>query len=306
MPDDFNDDLDALFSSATRGAPKPARVVPTSYVKPEVMFEEGCPKCRGTGRFISYSGRQLGECFACKGAGKKVFKTSTESRAKARAKSAQKIGDAIVAFREREPEVFAWLNDESQKAKPFEFAIKMIEALGKYGDLTDAQLDACKRGVERAKSWKAERETKAVERVANAPTVDVTVIEEAFKVARERAARPGQAGTFTKPLMLKAGDVSLSFFPGSIGSKWEGMLFAKTVDDKKLGHIKDGKFIARFECTPVEQDAVLACASQPKEALLAYAKAWKRCGICSRLLLNDESIARGIGPICASKFGWSL
>ena len=45
-------------------------------------------------------------------------------------------------------------------------------------------------------------------------------------------------------------------------------------------------------------------AANPQEGVLAYAKAWKACGICSRTLLNDVSIARGIGPICAAKYGW--
>ena len=28
------------------------------------------------------------------------------------------------------------------------------------------------------------------------------------------------------------------------------------------------------------------------------------CGICGRQLTNDESRARGIGPVCAAKAGW--
>jgi hypothetical protein len=92
--------------------------------------------------------------------------------------------------------------------------------------------------------------------------------------------------------------------PGSLGSKWEGMLFAKTEDGKKLGWIKDGKFTARYECTPVEAAAVIDCAENPETAAIAYGKAWSRCGVCGRGLLNDVSIARGIGPICAEKFGW--
>ena len=50
-----------------------------------------------------------------------------------------------------------------------------------------------------------------------------------------------------------------------------------------------------------KQQPLLDCASDPEKAVVAYAKAFSRCGVCGKGLLNDVSIARGIGPICAGK-----
>lgn len=307
--DDFNDDIPDLTSN-TPAAAKPfvprAPIVqgqpPANYKPMEKRFEEGCPKCHGTGRFRSWGGRDLGACFNCKGAGKLVFKTSSESRAKSRASSAVRAQDKV---KQLLADIDQWQRDHNaawqwmivNAGRGNEFAKSLTDALTKYGSLTDNQLAAVERNVAKAAERKAERE-------AAAPAVDATKIEQAFAIAREKAQRPGQIGTFEKPLKLTSGDVTLAFRPGSIGSQWEGMLFAKTADGKKVGHIKNGKFFRKFECTDAEAVAVLDCASDPEKAVVAYAKAFSRCGVCGKGLLNDVSIARGIGPICAGKFGW--
>jgi hypothetical protein len=108
---------------------------------------------------------------------------------------------------------------------------------------------------------------------------------------------------WTNPLKLRAAGLDLIFQPGSVGSQWEGMIFVKA-GDKKLGAIKDGTFKRRFECNDTEPAAVLDACQDPHQAANAYAKAWSCCGVCGRTLTNDESIERGIGPICSAKYGW--
>ena len=82
------------------------------------------------------------------------------------------------------------------------------------------------------------------------------------------------------------------------------MLFVKDADGRKLGHVADGKFKRRFACTDADEAAVLKACADPEAAAVAYGKAWSRCGVCNRTLTDDASIARGIGPICAERFGW--
>jgi hypothetical protein len=307
---DFDDDIPDLTSntpaSAKPVAPRAPLVQgtpPANYKPMEKRFEEGCPKCHGTGRFRSWGGRDLGACFNCKGAGKMVYKTSPESRAKARVSNVAKAQDRakqllaeVLAWQTAHPAAWKWMQDNVARGN--DFAKSLTEALYKFGSLTDNQLAAVERNVAKIAARQAERE-------AAAPAVDATKIEQAFAIAREKANRPGQLGIFTKPLKLTAPNgVTVTFQPGSIGSQWEGMLFAKDAEGKKLGSIKGGKFFARFECSPVEAAAVADCASDPEKAVVAYAKAFSRCGVCGQQLLNDVSIARGIGPICAAKFGW--
>jgi hypothetical protein len=42
----------------------------------------------------------------------------------------------------------------------------------------------------------------------------------------------------------------------------------------------------------------------PREAAIRYGKEIGRCAICNRTLTNNESIERGIGPVCAEARGW--
>lgn len=42
----------------------------------------------------------------------------------------------------------------------------------------------------------------------------------------------------------------------------------------------------------------------PAEAAANYGRHIGSCGICGRTLTNDESRARGIGPVCAENWGW--
>jgi hypothetical protein len=312
MSNDFkDDDLNDLFVTGGPVAPRPVREVPAAYVKPEVAFTEGCTKCRGTGRFVSYSGRQLGECFACKGKGSKTFKSSSATRAHNRdlstARKAAKVAADLAAFEAREPAVWAWLKVENAKAAPFEFAKNMVEAIVKYGDLTEKQLATCQRLVQASADRKAQWAAEKAAKDAAAPVADVSKLDAAFAVARERAQRTGQMGVFVKPLKLTADGVSVSIQPGKPGSKWDGYLFVRDSqnDDRKLGFFKDGKYIASRDASAVEQAAVLTCATDPHTAVIAYAKAWSRCGVCGHGLLNDVSIEAGMGPVCRAKFGWA-
>lgn len=44
----------------------------------------------------------------------------------------------------------------------------------------------------------------------------------------------------------------------------------------------------------------------PEQASKRYGKELGRCGVCNRTLTNNDSIERGIGPVCAAKHSWSF
>jgi Family of unknown function (DUF6011) len=291
---DFSDLNDSLADLLDAPVVVERKAPPATYAKPETYFDS-CTKCHGTGQ------TRWGTCFRCQGNGGKTFKTSPEARAKTRQNRADRkqrnADEACEAFKIAHPDVYAWLLANVER---FEFATNMWNALRTYGDLTANQLAACERCVARDKQRAAERQG----RVENAPTVDVTRIEKAFATAREKANRPGARGIWVHPLRLKSGEHDLRFTEGSAGSQWQGMIFVKTADGRKLGSVKDGKFTRRFECTDSEEAAVIDACGDPLKAAIAYGKAWSVCAVCGRELTNDGSIERGIGPICASKYGW--
>ena len=52
------------------------------------------------------------------------------------------------------------------------------------------------------------------------------------------------------------------------------------------------------------QQTIMLAANDPLTAAIQYGKVSGRCSCCGVKLDNPKSIERGIGPICATKFGW--
>lgn len=284
LPDEIelpeSDDLDAMLSAPVRAdaAPLPGLMPAT--------FEEPCSKCRGRGRFVSYSGRDCGPCFTCKGTGKQIFKTSRDDRAKRHAQSdatkARKAQDNVEAFKLSNPDVWAWLDGNI-----FEFAIAMREALAKYGYLTDRQLAACVGAIQKRDAAKIA----AVQRVETAKTIDMTQISAAFARA---------AANLKKPKLRVAG---FALSPAKASSQNAGALYVKA-GEQYLGKIVGEKFIRSRECTDEQEANLLDVAIDPMKAAVAYGRLTGNCACCGRALSDPESIARGIGPVCAENFGW--
>ena len=88
------------------------------------------------------------------------------------------------------------------------------------------------------------------------------------------------------------------FYEISVGKKgrWEGFQFLSRL----VGHPGD------FQRFPVKGESkkqvLLAIAADAKGAAVNYAKEFKRCGVCNSPLSDPESLAAGIGPVCAAKF----
>ena len=246
-------------------------------------YEERCTArgCNG-GTFMSWSGRAVGPCYKCKGTGIRKFKTSPETRAKAKERAAnrkvskaQALVDAAAAYRKDHAELVAYLEKVSGWNG---FAAKMLQAITGYGALTDPQLAAVERMIDKHFARLAAK--------ADEPTsgLDLTNVP---------------AGLYAIP----NGDTRLKVAirkPGK-NSKWHGSIF---VDDgaaygsrKNYGRQMPGK---EYEGDIVEQ--LKAIAADPLEASKAYGKLTDHCGVCGALLENEKSIALGIGPVCLNKF----
>jgi hypothetical protein len=52
------------------------------------------------------------------------------------------------------------------------------------------------------------------------------------------------------------------------------------------------------------QQTIMLAANDPLTAAIQYGKVSGECSCCGRELTDPQSIERGIGPICATKFGW--
>lgn len=52
------------------------------------------------------------------------------------------------------------------------------------------------------------------------------------------------------------------------------------------------------------QEVLAHIGLNPAAASKAYGREIGKCGVCGRTLTHPDSIASGIGPVCASKSGW--
>ena len=191
--------------SAPKGEVRTAEFAAPANYQPK-DFTEKCAACRGTGQFRSYSGRLVGQCFKCKGAGKKTFKTSPEARATAKARTVTNRADSIEAFKVANPEVYEWL----QTNTGFEFAASLNNALHQYGDLTDGQLAAAKKCVASLAAKKAERAAEAAAKIEAAPVADTAGIER-LKLAFDTAiAKASEKGLTMRTPKLTIGGIVIS------------------------------------------------------------------------------------------------
>lgn len=300
--DHFNDDPLAEVFNAPAAAPV---APPQSYRAPD--YTEKCRKCGGSGKFVGYTGRVFGDCFACKGKGTKAFVTSPEKRAANRAsaqvrkeRDAKEFGAQLAAYIETHREVFAWLTQAAarneQRGGTFDFPQKLIDSVAKYGSLTENQLAA----VQRLIAKDAERNAARKSAQDNAVAVDVSKVQAAFEKAKADASDEGEG---VKWLKLRLDTFVFADAPAR--GQWPAAIFVsegKGESRKKLGRISGGKFIRSFACDDATEARVVAAAADPAAAAKAYGLRTGSCSCCGRELTNKESRELGIGPICARRF----
>ena len=303
--DDLNDDLTDLFGPSDADAAFVLRHLSQAKEEPKIgglVYEETCPKCGGSGLFLGYTGRVLGNCFNCKSTGKVTFKTSPEDRAKAaeqRASAAERKAKdtaekAAMWFNDHAPETL-WMAEAAQRG--FNFAFEMNQTVLKYGFLTERQLAAVRRCM--AKDIERQEERERIE--ARAPDITggaLDKIEKAFASAIERDIKYPKmrldAFIFSK---VRSGANAGAIYVKTIAKEADG-------ERRYLGKIVDGRFVRARLCTPEEQERIIAVAMDPEAAAKAYGRRTGTCSICGRKLTRNESIDRAMGPICAENYGW--
>lgn len=299
MTPDLNDDLSDLLGGEPATTPKTLPMDEASVrmrAAASPLFMEACKKCRGTGRFISYSGRALGPCFACKGAGKKAFKTAPEVRSAARERTAvAKAG--VIADHQAE---LKWLNDTlSRRARlPEGYATMLADFQSRLQagrELTDGQMAVIRRGMERSAQWAAERAQRPAEQAA---ALEVAAIREALKNRRKV-----MVAEFTFSLAPAHGNN-----PGAIYVKDRGQYIGKiAAGEATFRPVRDfdqSRLQALREVMANPGEAVRADAARRAKLLAEDRELEVPCGCCGILLTDPVSRARGIGPICAGKWGF--
>lgn len=147
-----------------------------------------------------------------------------------------------------------------------------LEHFNRYGGLTELQIFALN-----------EFDTK----------VNVDHIVRAFQTAFENGTK--QPKVHVNGFVFKY--ATRGSTPGAI------FVIADNEFDEYLGKIHLGKFRPVPACTPEQEQAILAAAANPLEAIVAFGRQTGKCSICHRPLTDPKSVDAGVGPICLKKFG---
>lgn len=199
-----------------------------------------------------------------------------------------------------------WMTEAARRNETrgggFDFPQAMLNALAKYGSLTDNQLAAVRRLMLRdVQREEARAQAAAAEANTVRPVVDVTRLEAAFQRARDSAAQDREGLKF---LHLRLD--TFVFSPAGAHSRNPGALYVKENLDTSvyLGKIQGGRFSRSGDCTDDQERRIVAAASDPAAAAKTYGLRTGSCSICGRELTNRASIDLGIGPICAARWGF--
>jgi hypothetical protein len=257
------------------------------------LFKENCKKCAGSGVWTSYSGYTSRKCFACKGVGYHEFKTDSATRAKNREKAVvykeRKETSRVEAFASQNEAEYNWM---VESAPTFSFAQNMLDALKKYGALTEKQLMAVRKCVISSADRAVARAQAQAVRVESAPEVNLSALADAFNSALSK-------GNKFPRLRLD----SFVFTPAPAEGKNAGAIYIKE-DGQYLGKVIGNKFLKVRECSEDQEKRIIEASVDPKESAIKYGRIMGACSVCGKTLRDPASIELGIGPICAGKMGW--
>lgn len=247
-----------------------------------------CQACNGSGRWVSPLGRKRGKCHACNGRGH--FKTSPQQRRDNRAKAATKKKQKVNDFIKVHQTLITWLSENSSWN---DFASSLVDQVHTRGSLTDNQLSAATRMMEKTLATHAKKDEERQQRADSAPVVDLTKINALFDVAK---------GNGLKRPILRVGQITLSVAPATGVNA--GYLYVKD-DGEYAGKLsQQGKFLAVRSTREGVAEELATIALNPAEVAKLHGKRTGHCACCGKELTKHESIDRGIGPICAGKWGF--
>ena len=221
-----------------------------------------------------------------------TLKLRREKAAQRKVAKAAGARDQAAAFLVARPDVAAWFKDRVNSDRVNEFADSLWDALHKYGALTPNQLAAVERQIESAR-------VREQERAAQVEQARTQAVAQGKPAGLDLGALP--SGMYAVP----NGETRLKVRVNrpKANSRWHGFIF---VDDgaaygqrqnygrQKPGGAYEGKI----------QDQLRAIMADPQAAMAAYGLLTGCCGHCGRLLEDEQSVARGIGPVCLAKLGW--
>ncbi len=193
-------------------------------------------------------------------------------------------------FSEMYPKESEWI-----KTSAFDFAVKMKDVLDQWGWLTERQLLAVQKCMDSERTY-AERKS------IRGYTPEQTAVALRYAAAEQPTAidlTKVPSGYYSVPDGATRLKVRIDRGTG----RWQGYIFV--TDGAVYGQQRQyGKQAPGGAYVGLVQDAIKAIVADPQAASRAYGRLTGSCGVCGRHLEDEQSVAAGIGPICAGRLGW--
>lgn len=296
---DLESDLDAEVTKEDQAASIRAKHGET-FLEAAAGF--CCERCNGSG---SVSG---GTCYRCDGSGKQRRRpldrspeaTSRRERARTR-RQQQKTNqeDKAAAWQHDHADVMAWVTSRAERSS---FARNLLEGVGRYGSLTEGQVAAVRRALADDEAYRIaclkKREAAVEAALASAlpPTPENRLPQTGpapLDLSRVPAGRYAVPGGETRLKVL----IDRPEPP----SRWSGFVFVSDAAEygsrTKYGMQRPAE---SYRGKIIEELRIIA--ADPKAAAIAYGRLTGHCCICNRKLEDANSVAAGIGPVCAGRF----
>ena len=162
------------------------------------------------------------------------------------------------------------------------FAASLIDQIATRGSLSEKQMIAASAMLMKIKKNKEERQSNIV-------SIDLSNVKKIFDKAHEAIKSP----------KFRVDNIVLSRAPDSGVNA--GAIYVK-VDGEYAGKVTGGYFLP-FNAPEGTLEKLQEIAKDPLGSAVAYGKRTGNCSACGRDLTNHGSIEKGIGPICAERWG---
>lgn len=209
-------------------------------------------------------------------------------------READKAAQAAAGWKEQHAAEWAYMQKRRDAGNGFyAYLCGVVE---RFGSIFDSKLESVRGDMRRD----AERAAPAQ---APAPVVRPVVSLEPVEAAFAKA----KAAGIQWPKLRMGGFV---FSPAGENSANAGAIYIKTrqpsgdLPGVYMGKVLGGKLFTSRDCDKAAEAEILAIAADPKAAAVAYGKKFGKCSVCNRDLTDAESVERGIGPICAERYGF--
>ncbi len=189
--------------------------------------------------------------------------------------------EILNVFRQDNAAMWNWLNDNRESNS---FAGSLFDQLQRKGSLSERQLDCIRNNLK----GKAKQEGVAIKGSG------LSELLKAFEHAK--------AARLKRPRLRIQG---LVFTIAGASSVNAGCLYVKSESSDYLGRITpSGQYFASRDADEQQRALVAEVGVNPLKNAVAHGQQTGNCACCGRELTKKESIDRGIGPVCAGKWGW--